>query len=102
MKLIIDIPEVVKHKVYAYGLSLSPSDKEQLIKAILNGTPIPDNATNGKEVLIKYCLEHSGEEIYDLLKRVFDASMSWTDSRGFIIEWLEKGIRNEKDTSIFN
>ena len=37
MKLIIDIPEAVKHKVYAYGLSLSPSDKEQLIKAIING-----------------------------------------------------------------
>lgn len=47
MKLIIDIPEEVKHKVYAYGLSLSPSDKEQLIKAIMNGTSIPDNATNG-------------------------------------------------------
>lgn len=89
MKLIIDIPEVVKHKVYAYGLSLSPSDKEQLIKAVLNGIPIPDNVTNGKEVLIKYCLEHSGEEIYNLLKQIFDASMNWTDSRGFVIEWLE-------------
>ena len=41
MKLIIDIPEVVKHKVYAYGLSLSSSDKEQLIKAIMNGIPLP-------------------------------------------------------------
>lgn len=40
MKLIIDIPEEVKHKVYAYGLSLSPSDKEQLIKAIMNGIPL--------------------------------------------------------------
>ena len=40
MKLIIDIPEAVKHKVYAYGLSLSPSDKEQLIKAIINGIPL--------------------------------------------------------------
>lgn len=40
MKLIIDISEVVKHKVYAYGLSLSPSDKEQLIKAIMNGIPL--------------------------------------------------------------
>ena len=52
---------------------------------------ISDNSKNGKEVLIKYCLEHSGEEIYNLLKRLFDASMSWTDSRGFIIEWLENG-----------
>ena len=41
MKLIIDIPEEVKHKVYAYGLSLCPSDKEQLIHAIMNGTPLP-------------------------------------------------------------
>lgn len=41
MKLIIDIPEEVKHKVYAYGLSLSPSDKEQLIHAIMNGIPLP-------------------------------------------------------------
>lgn len=40
MKLIIDIPEVVKHKIYAYGLSLSPSDKEQLIRAIMNGIPL--------------------------------------------------------------
>jgi len=39
MKLIIDIPEEVKHKVYAYGLSLCPSDKEQLINAIMNGIP---------------------------------------------------------------
>ena len=50
-----------------------------------------DNPKNGKEVLIKYCLKYSGEEIYDLLKQVHYASMSWTDSRGAIIEWLENG-----------
>ena len=44
----------------------------------------------GKEILIKYCQEHSGEEIYNFLRQLFDESMSWTDSRGFIIEWLEK------------
>lgn len=41
MQIVIDIPEEVKHKVYAYGLSLCPSDKEQLINAIMNGTPLP-------------------------------------------------------------
>ena len=41
MQIVIDIPEEVKHKVYAYGLSLCPSDKEQLIHAIMNGTPLP-------------------------------------------------------------
>ena len=54
MKLIIDIPEEVKHKLYAYGLSLSPSDKEQLIKAIANGTPIPDNAKNGDLIMVMF------------------------------------------------
>lgn len=41
MQIVIDIPEEVKHKVYAYGLSLCSSDKEQLINAIMNGTPLP-------------------------------------------------------------
>lgn len=41
MQIVIDIPEEVKHKVYAYGLSLCPSDKEQLINAIKNGTILP-------------------------------------------------------------
>ena len=86
MKVLIDMTEedyrgVVDNVFFFVG---------HLVDAIKNGTPI-DNATNGKEVLIKYCLEHSGEEIYDLLKQVSDASMSWTDSRGFIIEWLERG-----------
>lgn len=40
MRILIDIPEEVKHKVYAYGLSLSPSDKDQLIRAITNGIPL--------------------------------------------------------------
>ena len=27
----------------------------------------------GKEILIKYCQEHNGEEIYNFIKRIFDA-----------------------------
>lgn len=64
MKLIIDIPEVVKHKVYAYGLSLGPSDKEQLIKAILNGISIPDNATNGEVIDLIFPYEKTIDEIW--------------------------------------
>ena len=90
MRLIIDIPEEDYKIIKDMTVIAEPNDFRILVK---NGTPIPDNATNGKEVLIKYCLEHSGEEIYDLLKRVSDASKSWTDSRGFIIEWLEKGCK---------
>ena len=90
MRLIIDIPEEDYKIIKDMTVIAEPNDFRILVK---NGTPIPDNTTNGKEVLIKYCLEHSGEEIYDLLKRVSDASKSWTDSRGFIIEWLEKGCK---------
>ena len=43
----------------------------------------------GKEILSKYCQEHNGEEIYDFIKRLFDESLSWTDSRLFIIDWLD-------------
>lgn len=43
MKLIIDIPEELAEKEHWY------TDKEMwtVIKAAQNGTPIPDNATNG-------------------------------------------------------
>lgn len=64
---------------------------EEKINAMPTIFGVSNSPKNGKEVLINYCFEHSGEEIYNLLKQVFDASMSWTDSRGFIIEWLENG-----------
>ena len=44
-----------------------------------------------KEALIKYCLEHSGEEVYGFLRQLFDDSMSYTDSRAFVIDWLNHG-----------
>ena len=45
MKLIIDIDEETVHHVRAYGLFLNPRDDQNLVNAIKNGTPIPDNAT---------------------------------------------------------
>ena len=48
LKLIIDIPEELKSAVYNCGLFLNPTEKMFLIDAINNGTPIPDNATNGE------------------------------------------------------
>lgn len=90
MKIVIDIPEEM-YKNFQKRSTEIQAEGYLLENSVLNGIPMPDNTTNGKEILIKYCLEHSGEEIYDLLKQVFDASMSWTDSRGYIIDWLEKG-----------
>lgn len=46
----------------------------------------------GKECLSKYCQEHNGEEIYNFLERLRNESFGWTDSRGFIIGWLDEEI----------
>lgn len=48
----------------------------------------------GKEILIKYCQEHDGEEIYNFLDCLRNESMNYTDSRRFIIEWLDGNVRN--------
>lgn len=48
MKLIIDIPEMTLLNITSRELLLcSREDIEKLEFAINNGTPIPDNATNG-------------------------------------------------------
>jgi len=92
MKLIIDIPEEVKHKVYAYGLSLSPSDKEQLIKAIVHGTPIPDNAEvlniqNVRNALSAgvECVAEEAEKIEQIRKEVEQNRDEWI--KGQDAEW---------------
>ena len=51
----------------------------------------------GKEFLSIYCQEKDGEEIYNFLKRLFDESLSWTDSRLFIIDWLNSDMRGDTD-----
>lgn len=48
----------------------------------------------GKEKLIKYCQEHDGEEIYNFLDCLRNESMNYTDSRRFIIEWLDGNVQN--------
>ena len=47
----------------------------------------------GKDILIEYAKEHNAEEIYDFLKNLFDESTGWTDSRLYIIEWLNSKIK---------
>ena len=47
MKLIIDIPEDVYKKTVFYREFKDLNDCVTTIKALENGTPIPNNATNG-------------------------------------------------------
>ena len=46
----------------------------------------------GKDFLIEYAKEHTAEEIYDFLKNLFNESTGWTDSKLYIIEWLNSKI----------
>ena len=53
MKVIIDIPEEVKtdiEDIYYTGRDIPHENISTLLKTIVNGTPIPDNATN-REVI---------------------------------------------------
>ena len=53
MKLIIDIPEYVIDDMKECGF-IPEEDNEELCKVIDNGTPIPDNATNGEVMKIMF------------------------------------------------
>ena len=43
----------------------------------------------GKEYLIGYMQNHSSEEIYDLIKNIEEATLSYTDSRLAFINFLD-------------
>ena len=50
MKLIIDIPK----EIYELIRTTDESELIELAKAVKNGTPIPDNATNGDVLKIMF------------------------------------------------
>lgn len=53
MKLLIDIPEEIKAVIDKNGTNEIVA--ETLWQAVKNGTPIPDNATNGNSVINIFC-----------------------------------------------
>ena len=84
MQIVIDIPEEVKHKVYAYGLSLCPSDKEQLIHAIMNGTPLD---THDEEIIATTVESIWGKppytELLDKIRAEIDRQQKWLLHAGY-------------------
>ena len=64
MKILIDIPEEVKSRI-AFGITYK-DDIQILADAIDNGTPLPDNATNGDiiKTLFPNGSQVKGAEIY--------------------------------------
>ena len=59
MKLIVDIPEELTKKEHWY----TDEEKWTVIDVVRNGTPIPDNATNGG--VIKAMFDTTEEHFYD-------------------------------------
>ena len=84
MKLIIDIPDELAEKEHWY------TDKEMwtVIKAAQNGTPIPDNATNG-EVLKTMFMPNRITRTDDIVHIEYDFTPEWWNSP------YQKGDSNE-------
>ena len=68
MKRIIDINEKIKEYIEQY-IPIGGGDHifcypDQIVEMIANGTPIPDNATNGDIIKAIYGVHFPGEEDY--------------------------------------
>ena len=86
MQIVIDIPEAIKYKVTTYGLLLCPSDKEQLVHAIVNGTLLPKN--HGRLIdADKFISEHFGEiaRLVDDAPTIIKADKK---DEGYANEWI--------------
>ena len=68
MRLIIDIPRKVNEHIRSwYGHGYFPQNKDDrniIAKAIYNGTPIPDNATNGEDAISRKAVLNTVERMY--------------------------------------
>lgn len=63
IELVIKIPKELYEDIKEHGLCGYCSDREIVSKAISNGTPIPDNATNGD--VIKAMFPNTEVDDYD-------------------------------------
>lgn len=82
MKLIIDIPYGLKD-VYEHG-NVTALDVEEMKRALQNGTPIPDNATNGDIVQMMFpnanVYEHNGGATYSV-NNEYNFNATWWNSQ---------------------
>lgn len=98
MKLILDIDEELKSAVYNYGRFLNPTEKMSLIDAINNGTPIPDNVTNGD--MIKAIFDTTEEHIYDEDRMVDVYGLDRNDEPStFYADWWHAPYKTESENN---
>jgi len=87
MKLIIDIPYGLKD-VYEHG-NVTALDVEEMKRALQNGTPIPDNATNG-QIIQTLFKPNRAERTDDVIVENYDFSKEWWNAQ------YQKGGKNER------
>ena len=81
MKLIIDIPEDTHERITRPDRLFTDDDINKVCWAVHNGTPIPDNATNG-DVLKALFKPNRVERIdeYDVIVENYDFNEDWWNS----------------------
>ncbi len=87
MKLIIDIPEVPLYRDMYMAICengyIFDEDNEYIAKAIKNGTPIPDNATNGEVIMAMFpnvnVYTHNGGATYSV-NNEYNFNATWWNS----------------------
>jgi len=75
MQIVIEISEYVIEDMKECGF-IPEEDNEELYKAIVNGTVLPDNATNGEWVDVD---ERLPEDAYGCLVTVYDTDLRTQD-----------------------
>lgn len=88
MKLIIDIPEEIKAVIDKNGTNEIVA--ETLWQAAQNGTPIPDNATNGNVIKALFKPNRVERIDDDVIVENYDFNKDWWNSP------YQKGDTNEK------
>lgn len=76
MKILIDIPDDVYKKTVFYREFKDLNDCVTTIKALANGTPIPDNATNG-EVIRALFKPNWIRRMDDVVREEYEFNTAW-------------------------
>jgi len=82
IELVIKIPEEVKNRL-CFGVTYA-KDIQTVCEALHNGTPIPDNATNGDVIMAMFpnvnVYEHNGGATYSV-NNEYNFNATWWNSQ---------------------
>ena len=80
MKLIIDIPEDTHEWITRPDRLFTDNDINKVCWAVYNGTPIPDNATNGQVIQTLFKPNRVERTDDDIIVENYDFNEEWWNS----------------------